>query len=143
MTTGISSGLCKVTDATTCEVIDTRRAHRQYRVVPRMLTADRVEFYFTDQGDGPCVVFAHSWDLLDKGYRCVTYDRRGHGRSDRHGGRWSMDLLADDLARLIGNLDLKDVTLVGHSMGAHVALMCAERVVRCTSCGWLTSGRWG
>jgi pimeloyl-ACP methyl ester carboxylesterase len=94
-----------------------------------MLTADRVELFFTDQGDGPCLVFAHSWalnsdqwhyvvaGLLDKGYRCVTYDRRGHGRSDRHGGRWSMDLLADDLARLIGHLDLKDVTLVGHSMG--------------------------
>lgn len=129
MTTGISSGLSKVTEVTTCEVIDARRAHRQYRVVPRMLTADRVELFFTDQGDGPCLVFAHSWalnsdqwhyvvaGLLDKGYRCVTYDRRGHGRSDRHGGRWSMDLLADDLARLIGHLDLKDVTLVGHSMG--------------------------
>lgn len=94
-----------------------------------MLTADRVELFYTDQGDGPCVVFAHSWALnsdqwtyvvaalLDKGHRCVTFDRRGHGRSDRHGGGWSMDLLADDLAQVIEYLDLKDVTLVGHSMG--------------------------
>jgi non-heme chloroperoxidase len=97
--------------------------------MPRMLTADRVELSFTDQGDGPCVVFTHSWalnsdqwqyvvaGLLDKGFRCVTYDRRGHGRSDRYGGRWTMDLLADDVAALIEHLDLKDVTLVGHSMG--------------------------
>jgi pimeloyl-ACP methyl ester carboxylesterase len=94
-----------------------------------MLTADRAELFFTDQGDGPCVVFTHSWalnsdqwhyvvaGLLDKGYRCVTYDRRGHGRSDRHGGRWNMDMLAGDLAQLIEHLDLKDVTLIGHSMG--------------------------
>jgi pimeloyl-ACP methyl ester carboxylesterase len=94
-----------------------------------MLTPDRVELFYTDQGDGPCVVFTHSWALnsdqwhyvaarlLDKGFRCVTYDRRGHGRSDRHRSGWSMDVLADDLAALIGHLDLKDVTLVGHSMG--------------------------
>jgi pimeloyl-ACP methyl ester carboxylesterase len=94
-----------------------------------MLTADRAECFYTDQGDGPCVVFTHSWALnsdqwtyvvaalLDAGHRCVTFDRRGHGRSDRHGGGWSMDLLADDLAQLIEHLDLKDVTLVGHSMG--------------------------
>jgi non-heme chloroperoxidase len=97
--------------------------------MPRMLTSDRVELFFTDQGDGPCVVFTHSWalnsdqwhyvvaGLLDKGHRCITYDRRGHGRSDRHGGGWDMDMLADDLAQLIEHLDLKDVTLVGHSMG--------------------------
>lgn len=94
-----------------------------------MLTADRTELFYTDQGDGTCVVFTHSWalnsdqwhyvvaGLLDHGYRCVTYDRRGHGRSDHHGGGWNMDMLADDLAQLIEHLDLKDVTLVGHSMG--------------------------
>ena len=94
-----------------------------------MLTSDRVELFFTDQGAGPCVVFTHSWalnsdqwhyvvaGLLDKGFRCITYDRRGHGRSDRHGGGWGMDLLADDVAALIDHLDLKDATLVGHSMG--------------------------
>jgi non-heme chloroperoxidase len=94
-----------------------------------MLTSDRVELCFTDEGDVPCVVFTHSWalnsdqwhyvvaGLLDKGYRCVTYDRRGHGRSDRHRSGWNMDLLADDLAQLLDHLDVNDVTLVGHSMG--------------------------
>jgi pimeloyl-ACP methyl ester carboxylesterase len=94
-----------------------------------MLTSDRVDLFFTDEGDGPCVVFTHSWGLncdqwhyvvaglLDKGHRCVTYDRRGHGRSDRHRGGQNMDLLADDLAQLLQHLNLNDVTLVGHSMG--------------------------
>ncbi|MFG1930336.1 alpha/beta fold hydrolase [Mycobacterium sp. NPDC048908] len=97
--------------------------------MPRMLTTDRADLFYSDQGDGPCVVFTHSWalnsdqwqyvvaHLLDKGHRCVTYDRRGHGHSDHHGGGWSMDLLADDLAQLIAHLDLKSCTLVGHSMG--------------------------
>jgi pimeloyl-ACP methyl ester carboxylesterase len=94
-----------------------------------MLTSDHIDLFYTDEGDGPCVVFTHSWalnsdqwhyvvaGLLDKGHRCVTYDRRGHGRSDRHRSGWSMDLLADDLAQLLEHLDTKDVTLVGHSMG--------------------------
>jgi non-heme chloroperoxidase len=94
-----------------------------------MLTADGTEIFYTDQGDGRCVVFTHAWALnsdqwhyviaalLDEGLRCVAYDRRGHGRSDRHGGGWNMDLLADDLAQLLAHLDLNDVTLVGHSMG--------------------------
>jgi non-heme chloroperoxidase len=94
-----------------------------------MLTSDRTDIFYTDQGAGPCVLFTHAWalnsdqwhyvvaGLLDEGYRCVTYDRRGHGRSDRHGGGWSMDLLVDDLAELLDHLDVKDVTLVGHSIG--------------------------
>jgi pimeloyl-ACP methyl ester carboxylesterase len=112
-----------------------------------MLTADRAELFFADQGEGPCVVFTHSWALnsdqwhyvvarlLDNGFRCVTYDRRGHGRSDRHGSGWNMDMLAADLAQLIEHLDLKDVTLVGHSMGCseivrYVTRNGASRVAR-------------
>lgn len=97
--------------------------------MPTLATSDRTELFFTDEGTGSPVVFTHSWalnsdqwnyivaGLLDEGLRCVTYDRRGHGRSDRHGRGWNMDLLADDLADLLEHLDLTDVTLVGHSMG--------------------------
>jgi non-heme chloroperoxidase len=97
--------------------------------MPTMLTADGVSLFYTDLGDGPPVVFTHAWalnsdqwdyvvaGLVSAGFRCVTYDRRGHGRSDRHGGGWNMDLLADDLAALLEGLGLEDVTLVGHSMG--------------------------
>jgi non-heme chloroperoxidase len=97
--------------------------------LPTLETSDRTGLFFADEGKGSPVVFTHSWalnsdqwhyivaGLLDAGFRCVTYDRRGHGRSERHGGGWDMDLLADDLAQLIEHLDLTDVTFVGHSMG--------------------------
>jgi pimeloyl-ACP methyl ester carboxylesterase len=52
----------------------------------------------------------------------VAYDRRGHGRSDEPGTGYEFDTLADDLTAVIEQLDLRDVTLVGHSMG------CAEIV---------------
>ncbi|MGV0811140.1 alpha/beta hydrolase [Mycolicibacterium boenickei] len=92
-------------------------------------TADRTDIHYSDTGTGPALVFTHSWGLnsgqwgqiverlADKGFRCVTYDRRGHGSSGAYDGEWTMDLLADDLAALLGHLDLADVTLVGHSLG--------------------------
>lgn len=68
-----------------------------------------------------------SWDLqttplLERGYRCVTLDRRGHGRSDDPGRGYDLDTLAEDVAALLDRLDLMDVSLVGFSMG------CAEAV---------------
>jgi len=75
------------------------------------------------------VVFVHSWgvnsemwgyqiaDLLEHGARCVTYDRRGHGRSSDPGRGYDPDTLADDLAAVMDQLDLREATLVGHSMG--------------------------
>jgi non-heme chloroperoxidase len=62
------------------------------------------------------------WDyqiapLRDQGLRCVAYDRRGHGRSDPANGAFDIDTLADDMAAVIEALDLRDVVLVGHSMG--------------------------
>ena len=58
--------------------------------------------------------------LAANGFRCVAYDRRGHGRSTDPGRGYDFDTLADDLAAVLERLDLRDVTLVGHSMG------CAE-----------------
>jgi non-heme chloroperoxidase len=51
------------------------------------------------------------------GLRCAGHDRRGHGRSDTPDGGYDYDTLADDLASLLQTLDLREVTLVGHSMG--------------------------
>lgn len=107
--------------------------------MPTLRTSDGTALFFTDQGAGSCVAFTHAWalnsdqwqyivaGLLDAGFRCVTYDRRGHGRSDRHGGGWDMDLLADDLGQLIDHLDLTDLTLVGHSMGCGEIVRYATR----------------
>jgi non-heme chloroperoxidase len=98
--------------------------------VPYIKTADQFSLFYTDYPGNEPVVFAHAWalngdmwsyqltDLLSEGYRCITYDRRGHGRSDRPPTGYDIDTLADDLAALIEGLDLSDVTLVGHSMGS-------------------------
>ena len=97
--------------------------------MPYFESSDKVQLYYQDWGSGPAVVFTHAWALssdqwtyqmpalLDAGLRCVAYDRRGHGRSDRAAGGYAFDQLADDLATLIDRLDLQYVTLMGHSLG--------------------------
>jgi non-heme chloroperoxidase len=93
-------------------------------------TADRVRIAYSDWGSGPAVVFIHAWALPSQmwdyqiaalshqGLRCVAYDRRGHGRSDRPGSGYDCDTLADDLSALLTQLDLNEVTLVSHSFGS-------------------------
>jgi non-heme chloroperoxidase len=92
-------------------------------------TADGTQLFYRDWGSGKPVVFLHSWgvnsemwsyqtaDLLEHGVRCVVYDRRGHGRSSDPGRGYDADTLADDLAAVMDSLDLREATLVGHSMG--------------------------
>ena len=84
---------------------------------------------FTKIGAGPTVVFSHGWPLNadawdsqmlflgQKGYRVVAHDRRGHGRSSQPWDGNNMDTYADDLGAMLDQLDLKKVTLVGHSTG--------------------------
>jgi non-heme chloroperoxidase len=65
---------------------------------------------------------AYDWDaqmlfFLDKGFRVIAHDRRGHGRSTQTGGGYDMDHYADDLAELTAHLDLKDALHIGHSTG--------------------------
>lgn len=97
--------------------------------MPYIETAEQFSLFYTDYpGDEP-VVFAHAWglngdmwsyqlpELMTAGFRCVTYDRRGHGHSDRPPTGYDIDTLADDLAAVIERLDLSNITLIGHSMG--------------------------
>jgi non-heme chloroperoxidase len=91
--------------------------------------SDGIRLSYQDFGDGPTVLLVAGWSLdatmwehqvealTAAGYRCVAMDRRGHGRSDEPGTGYDIDTLADDLAALIEHLDLRDVTIVGHSMG--------------------------
>ncbi len=80
-------------------------------------------------GSGRPVVLIHGWPLSaeawkdqvgplrDAGYRVIAYDRRGFGRSEKPADGYDYDTLTDDTARIIEDLDLNDVTLVGFSMG--------------------------
>ncbi|WP_277211051.1 alpha/beta fold hydrolase [Isoptericola croceus] len=88
-----------------------------------------VELYYEDQGAGQPVVLihgyplnGHSWErqtreLLDQGYRVITYDRRGFGQSSKVHHGYDYDTFAADLNTLLETLDLRDVVLVGFSMG--------------------------
>jgi pimeloyl-ACP methyl ester carboxylesterase len=88
-----------------------------------------VELYYEDQGEGQPVVLihgypldGHSWErqtreLLAAGYRVITYDRRGFGQSSKVGSGYDYDTFAADLNQVLETLDLRDVILVGFSMG--------------------------
>jgi pimeloyl-ACP methyl ester carboxylesterase len=92
---------------------------------------------FDDQGSGPAMVFLHGWSLgkeafaeqrraLSDRFRVVVPDMRGHGQSKRFVRGDGIDTLARDLERLVVELDLTDVILVGWSMGALVAWQMVE-----------------
>lgn len=93
-------------------------------------TSDGASLFYIDWGSGKPVVFSHAWglnadiweyqltELTDQGFRCIAYDRRGHGRSSDPGRGYDYDTLADDLSAIIERLDLSEVTLVGFSMGS-------------------------
>jgi non-heme chloroperoxidase len=88
-----------------------------------------IELYYEDHGTGSPVVLIHGWPLngdawekqtaalLAAGYRVITYDRRGFGRSSKPGVGYNYDTFAADLNTLLSTLDLTGVALVGHSMG--------------------------
>ena len=97
--------------------------------MPFITTDDETEIFYKDWGSGRPVVFSHGWPLnadawdpqarlvAENGFRAIAHDRRGHGRSGQPWGGHDLDTYADDLAELIEKLDLRDVTLVGHSTG--------------------------
>ncbi|MBS1969693.1 MAG: alpha/beta hydrolase [Bdellovibrionales bacterium] len=92
-------------------------------------TKNDVKMFYKDWGHGQPMVFSHGWPLtadawdnqmlffLEKGFRVIAHDRRGHGRSSQTWNDNTMDQFADDLAELIEELDLQDIILVGHSTG--------------------------
>jgi non-heme chloroperoxidase len=89
-----------------------------------------IELYYEDHGAGQPVVLIHgyplsgrAWDrqvpvLLEAGYRVITYDRRGFGKSSQPVIGYDYDTFAADLNTLLEHLDLHDAVLVGHSMGS-------------------------
>lgn len=83
--------------------------------------------------------------LCRQGLRCIAFDRRGHGRSGDPGGGYDIDTLADDIAAVIEALDLRELTLVGHSMGCneivrYLSRHGSARVERVALLGAMTPG---
>jgi non-heme chloroperoxidase len=88
-----------------------------------------LDLYYEDHGAGKPIVLIHgyplsgaSWErqvpvLLDAGYRVITYDRRGFGKSSQPTAGYNYDTFAEDLYKLVNHLNLRDFTLVGFSMG--------------------------
>ncbi len=91
--------------------------------------ASPVHIYYEDFGRGRPVVLIHGWPLsgrswesqvgplIEAGYRVITYDRRGYGASSQVWDGYDYDTLAGDLNGLLEHLDLREVTIVGFSMG--------------------------
>lgn len=123
-----------VTGSRSTEAQSPRRARSSF-----IETDDGASLFHVDWGTGKPVLFTHAWslnadiweyqlvELVDQGLRCVAYDRRGHGRSSDPGRGYDYDRLADDLAAIINQLDLTDVTLVAHSMGNGEAVRYLRR----------------
>jgi non-heme chloroperoxidase len=109
-------------------LISERRASMPFVKVGTENSAD-IEIYYEDHGAGQPVVLIHgyplsgrAWDkqvpvLLEAGYRVITYDRRGFGKSSQPASGYDYDTFAADLNSLLERLDLRDAVLAGHSMG--------------------------
>lgn len=110
---------------------------------------ERLHLVGHDLGHGPAVVLVHGWpcssmvwddqraELLAAGYRVVTFDRRGFGRSGRPSSGYDLDTLAEDLGRVLALLDLEDAAVIGFDLG------CAELIRLLGSAGDDRIGRIG
>ena len=104
----------------------------------RTVTPDGAEIYYVTRGAGPAILFVHGWMsnhrtwdrqiyALQDRYRCVAIDLRGMGQSEKGDWAYSFEEFGSDVRHLIKTLELKDVTLVGRSMGVSVSLSYLER----------------
>jgi non-heme chloroperoxidase len=103
----------------------TQRRHHMKTITVK----DGTQIYYKDWGTGQPLFFHHGWPLsaddwdaqmmffLERGYRVIAHDRRGHGRSTQTVNGNEMDTYAADVAELVEKLDLRDAIHIGHSTG--------------------------
>src|SRR5690606_22309039 len=104
-------------------------ASRKARATQPIVARDGTRLFHRDWGEGKPILFVASWalssemwayqvaHLSEAGFRCIAFDRRGHGRSDAPAGGYDIDTLADDIAAVAEALQLDRFDLVTHSMG--------------------------
>ena len=106
-------------------------AHSNRPAMPtiKATAAPTTDINYVDRGEGQPVVLIHGWPLshqmwesqinalVDAGYRCIAYDRRGFGRSGQPNGGYDYDTFASDLNDLMTALDVKQAAIAGFSMG--------------------------
>jgi non-heme chloroperoxidase len=107
--------------------------------MPFITAKDGAQLYWHEWGAGAPILFLNSlgcgsrmWDyqmaaFADHGFRCIGFDRRGHGRSDQPAHGYDFDGFADDVARLVDDLDLSGLTLIAHSMAGGEAVRYLTR----------------
>lgn len=106
-----------------------------------------IKLHYQDHGSGEILLFIHgypfsgvAWEkqeayFLERGYRVITYDRRGFGLSSQPSTGYDWDTFALDLDKLITHLNLENVTLIGHSMGSgeitrYLSMFTSSRINR-------------
>jgi pimeloyl-ACP methyl ester carboxylesterase len=107
--------------------------------MPFITAKDGAELYWHEWGAGAPILFLNGlgcgsrmWDyqiaaFADEGFRCIGFDRRGHGRSDQPAHGYDFDTFADDVAALVDHLDLSGLTLIAHSMAGGEAVRYLSR----------------
>ncbi|TFD23420.1 alpha/beta fold hydrolase [Cryobacterium sp. TMS1-13-1] len=118
-----------------------------------------IELHYEDVGAGKPVMLIHGWPLsgrswegqvpalVDAGYRVITYDRRGFGQSSQPWNGYDYDTFAADLKTVLDTLDLRDVTLIGFSMGGgelarYVSTYGTDRVAKLVFASAVTPYLW-
>jgi len=97
------------------------------------INVNDLELYYEQYGEGDPIIFSYGWlddcsvwnyqiETFSKDYRVILYDHRGHGKSDKPKGNYSIETLSNDLHSIMQSLHLERVNLVGFSMGGQAAL---------------------
>lgn len=101
---------------------------------------EKSSLFYAEEGaqNKPAIIFIHGFpfshemwkeqlNILGKNYHAVSYDVRGHGKTDSGNGLYSIDSHVDDLFGLMNHLNLQKVVVAGLSMGGYIALRAVER----------------
>ena len=135
----ITAGLPAAALAIPKQTLPTSDPYTGDKTMNTITTKDGAEIFYKDWGAGQPIVFHHGWPLsaddwdtqmlffVEKGYRVIAHDRRGHGRSSQVGSGHDMDHYAADAAAVVEHLDLRDAIHIGHSTGGGEAARYVAR----------------